>query len=193
MIITGAAIVLRGDDIDTDRIMPARYLKAITFEGLEAYVFEDDRAEARARGIVHPFDDPAGASAAVLIVGSNFGCGSSREHAPQAIRRRGIRAIVGASFAEIFLSNAVAIGLPCVTAAPEALDDLRARASDGATVEVDLESLRTRAGGDEFPVAMPATARHALLTGEWDATGLLLRHYHEVERLARTIPYIAGF
>jgi 3-isopropylmalate/(R)-2-methylmalate dehydratase small subunit len=193
MTVTGPAIVLRGDDIDTDRIMPARYLKAVSFEGLEAHVFEDERAEARARGDVHPFDDPARADATVLIVGVNFGCGSSREHAPQAIRRRGIRAVVGDSFAEIFQSNSVAIGLPCVTATRADLEQLRALAADGATIEIDLQSLLARAGGREFPIAMPDTARHALLTGEWDATGLLLRHYHEVERFARTIPYLAGF
>jgi 3-isopropylmalate/(R)-2-methylmalate dehydratase small subunit len=193
MTVTGPAIVLRGDDIDTDRIMPARYLKAVSFEGLEAHVFEDERAEARARGDVHPFDDPARADATVLIVGVNFGCGSSREHAPQAIRRRGIRAVVGDSFAEIFQSNSVAIGLPCVTAAGADLEQLRALADEGAAIEVDLQSLFARAAGREFPIAMPDTARHALLTGEWDATGLLLRHYHEVERLAQSIPYLAGF
>lgn len=193
MTITGTAIVLRGNDIDTDRIMPARYLKAVTFEGLEAHLFEDERAEARARGVVHPFDDPDRAGAPVLVVGQNFGCGSSREHAPQAIRRRGIRAVIGASFAEIFQSNSLAIGLACVTASPADLDALRALADEGATIEIDLPSLRARAGGREFAIAMPETARHALVTGEWDATGLLLRHYHEVEHVARSIPYLAGF
>jgi len=193
MTIAGTAVVLRGDEIDTDRIMPARYLKAVTFEGLEAHLFEDDRAEARGRGVVHPFEDPATAGATVLVVGKNFGCGSSREHAPQAIRRRGIRAVIGESFAEIFLSNSLAIGLACVTAAPGDIEAIRALASAGAVVEVDLQSLQARAGDRSFTIALPESARHALVTGEWDATGLLLRDYDEVERHARTIPYLAGF
>ena len=193
MRISGTAIVLGGDDIDTDRIMPARYLKAVTFEGLEAHLFEDDRAEARARGLMHPFDDPETAGATVLIVGRNFGCGSSREHAPQAIRRRGIRAVIGHTFAEIFLSNSVAIGLACVTAPAGDADAIRALAATGAVVEVDLQALQARVGDRVFAIALPASARHALVTGEWDATGLLLRDYDEVERQARTIPYLAGF
>ena len=193
MTITGTAIVLRGDDIDTDRIMPARYLKAITFEGLEAFLFDDDRAHARERGEVHPFDHPAAAGAAVLIVGANFGCGSSREHAPQGLRRRGIRGVIGASFAEIFLSNSVAIGLACVTAGRDDLEALRALAADGVAVEIDLRSMRALAGERSFTIAMPDSARHALITGEWDGTGLLLRDYDDVERHARKIPYLAGF
>ena len=193
MTITGTAIVLRGDDIDTDRIIPARYLKAVTFEGLDAFVFEDDRAHARERGDVHPFDHPASREAAVLITGANFGCGSSREHAPQAIRRRGIRAVVGESFAEIFQSNALAIGLPCVTASRDDVERLRAAAAAGEAVEVDLASMRAQCGDAGVPIAMPDAARHALLTGEWDGTGLLLRDYEQVERHARNLPYIAGF
>src|SRR5436190_15422358 len=111
--VSGTAIVLPGDDIDTDRIMPARFLKAITFEGLETHVFEDDRKEASRRGQLHAFDDPARRQAQVLVAGRNFGCGSSREHAPQGLRRWGIRAVVGPSFAEIFFGNSVMSCMPC--------------------------------------------------------------------------------
>jgi len=125
--VSGTALPLRGDNIDTDRIIPARFLKAITFEGLEAHLFEDDRQQADARTPNgHPLSNPAYADATILLVDANFGCGSSREHAPQAIRRRGIRAIVGQSFSEIFFGNSVAMGLPCVTVPRAAADELMA-------------------------------------------------------------------
>jgi 3-isopropylmalate/(R)-2-methylmalate dehydratase small subunit len=194
VIISGTAIVLRGHDIDTDRIIPARYLKAITFDGLEAHVFTDDRAEARARGAVHPFDAADRAGASVLLVGVNFGCGSSREHAPQALQRRGIRAIIGQSFGEIFLGNALSIGLPCVTIAADDLEQLVAATENpDAAIDLDLQALRARAGGVDVKVTMPSSARHAMLTGEWDATGLLLAHFSEVEAKAAALPYIRGF
>ena len=191
----GPAIVLPGDDIDTDRIMPARFLRAITFDGIEAHLFEDDRRSLASQGATHPFDDASRRSARVLIVGANFGCGSSREHAPQAILRWGIRAIVGQSFAEIFFSNAVAIGLPCVTvAAPDAQMLRRAVQGDaGAVLTVDLQTRTVSAPDVSVAAAMPDSGRDALISGQWDATGLLLEHYEDVEGVAARLPYVQGF
>lgn len=191
----GPAIVLPGDDIDTDRIMPARFLRAITFDGIEAHLFEDDRRSLASQGATHPFDVAARRGARVLIVGANFGCGSSREHAPQAILRWGIRAIVGESFAEIFFSNAVAIGLPCVTAAADDAQRLTRAVQDdaGAVVTVDLEKRTVSAPGVTAAAAIPDSARDALISGQWDATGLLLEHYEDVERVAAGLPYVHGF
>jgi 3-isopropylmalate/(R)-2-methylmalate dehydratase small subunit len=192
--VAGPAIVLTGDDIDTDRIMPARFLKAITFEGLEAHVFEDDRREATGQGRVHPFDDAARRQARVLVVGRNFGCGSSREHAPQGLFRWGIRAIVGASFAEIFFGNAVMIGLPCVTVPEPELAQLSATAADpAAAVTVDLETMTVSAGGQSISASMPEASRRALVSGAWDGTGILLQDYDTVRQVAGRLPYVAGY
>lgn len=195
IIITGRAIVLRGNDIDTDRVMPARFLRAITFEGLEAHLFEDDRTSQRAQGAMHPFDDPARRHSRILMVDANFGCGSSREHAPQAIARWGIQAVVGESFAEIFFGNAVAIGLPCVTVARADLTRLMQAAADDAatTFTVDLNARSVGGAGIEAPARIPDTAREGLVTGQWDATSLLLDHYEQVERVAAALPYVREF
>ncbi len=192
--VSGRTIVVPGTDIDTDRIMPARFLKAITFEGLEAHVFEDDRREAAARGLTHPFDDATRQGANILIVGSNFGCGSSREHAPQALVRWGIRAIVGESFAEIFFGNSLMLGLPCVQMSPPELAVLRKVAeSPAAEVTVDLSKNEVSAAGITAPLRMPAPAREALLSGAWDATGMLLADYDEVLATANKLPYLTAF
>jgi 3-isopropylmalate/(R)-2-methylmalate dehydratase small subunit len=187
---------LRGDDIDTDRIIPARFLKAISFEGLEAHLFEDDRREAVAAGApAHPVDNPAYRGASVMVVHANFCCGSSREHAPQAIRRRGIRAIVGQSFSEIFFGNSIALGMPCVTADRETLDALQAfaEANPSAEFTVDLESMQVTANGRQYAIALPASAREAFLQGNWDATGLLLDDYDAVRAVAGRLPYVNAF
>ena len=189
--VDGRALALPGNDIDTDRIIPARFLKAITFDGLEAHVFEDDRAQIAAAGSRHPFDDPAGRDAAILFVSANFGCGSSREHAPQALARRGFRAIVGESFAEIFAGNALMIGLPCLTVSR---DDMRrlmeaVQASPATACAIDLRAGRITAGAVSVAAAMPAAAREALLSGTWDATAALLEDYAAVERVAAKLPY----
>jgi len=192
----GTGLPLRGDDIDTDRIIPARFLKSISFEGLEDHLFEDDRREAASSGgPVHPVDNPAYAGASVMIVHANFGCGSSREHAPQAIRRRGIRAIVGQSFSEIFFGNSVALGMPCVTATRDTLDALLAFAEDNPAGEltVDLEAMQVTANGRNHAIALPGPAREAFLQGSWDATGLLLEDFDQVRAVAGRLPYVNAF
>ncbi|MCC7008263.1 MAG: 3-isopropylmalate dehydratase small subunit [Acidobacteria bacterium] len=193
--VVGPAVAVRGDDIDTDRIIPARYLKTITFDGLGDHVFEDDRQQLRERGAVHPFDVPAHRGAAILLVQENFGCGSSREHAPQAIARWGIHAIVGESFAEIFFGNALMMGLPCATASRADLDRLMAASEANPALEFDLDLERSQltAGDIAVPVTMPEAVRTSLLTGNWDATGLLLDRYEEVERVAAKLPYVSGW
>ena len=181
--VTGGALPLPGDNIDTDRIIPARYLKSVSFEGLEQHLFIDDRAQVAALGgAPHPFADPRYDNAAILVVNANFGCGSSREHAPQAIRRRGIRAVVGESFSEIFFGNSVALGLPCVTAVPEAVDTLIQMVTrvPAAEVTVNLADLQVAAGTHKFAISLPAAARDGFLDGSWDATGLLLDRFEEV-------------
>ncbi|MEZ5316655.1 MAG: 3-isopropylmalate dehydratase small subunit [Vicinamibacterales bacterium] len=193
--VAGRAIVLPGDDIDTDRIIPARFLKAVTFDGLGAHVFEDDRQQAADAGTPHPFDMPEARRARVLVAGANFGCGSSREHAPRAIALHGIQAIVGVSFAEIFFSNAVAIGLPCVTVNRDDLARLsEAVAADPATeVVVDVDAQSVTAGPVHVAARMPPMGREALITGQWDATGLLLEQYDDVARVRARLPYLKGF
>jgi len=193
--VEGPALPMRGDDVDTDRIMPARFLRAITFDGLEAHVFEDDRLAASRAGQVHPFDDPRFSGASVLLVNRNFGSGSSREHAPQGLRRSGIRGIVGESFAEIFFGNSLMIGLACLTAAAadiEALMALAAREPQTIFI-VDVRAGTCTAGGLTVPLAVPANVRDALTTGAWDTTGLLTERYDEVNAVASRLPYLNGF
>ena len=195
--VEGRALPLRGDDVDTDRIIPARYLRAISFEGLERHVFEDDRSAAPAadRPGPHPFDDPRFAGARVLVVQRNFGCGSSREHAPQALYRWGIRAVVGESFSDIFFGNAAVMGLPCVTAPRSEIDALLARveAHPDTPVRIDLDSLRCVSNGFTCAVSMPPHSRQAFLSGAWDTTGMLLDRYDEVRAAAARLPYLTGF
>jgi 3-isopropylmalate/(R)-2-methylmalate dehydratase small subunit len=192
--IEGRGLPLPGDNIDTDRIIPARFLRAITFEGLETHLFEDDRKQLAAAGSIHPVADPKYAGATILLVNANFGCGSSREHAPQAIRRYGIRAVVGESYSEIFFGNSVALGMPCVTADHSSLAELMqlVGTDPGLQLVVDLEAMRVSAGEKSFTVALPSTARESFLDGTWDATGLLLDRFEEVEAVAEALPYVSG-
>jgi 3-isopropylmalate/(R)-2-methylmalate dehydratase small subunit len=193
--IAGRGLALRGDNIDTDRIIPARFLRAITFEGLEQHLFEDDRKQIEAGGARHPMADPTYAGASILLVNANFGCGSSREHAPQAIRRSGIRAIVGQSFSEIFFGNSVALGMPCVTADAATVSALMQLVDQDPAIEisVDLDRMRVSAGDSSDLIALPPGARESFLEGTWDATGLLLDRFEEVEAVARRRPYVSGW
>jgi 3-isopropylmalate/(R)-2-methylmalate dehydratase small subunit len=188
--ITGSAVPVRGDDIDTDRIIPARFLKSITFEGLEQHLFEDDRLQLPS----HPLSNPVFKGARIMLVNANFGCGSSREHAPQAILRSGIRAVVGQSFSEIFSGNAVAIGLVCPTASPEALREMMefVERDPATTVSIDLASMKVTCGGKAYSLSLPSGARDALVNGSWDATGQLLDNFDQVREVAARLPYVSG-
>ncbi|NET00277.1 MAG: 3-isopropylmalate dehydratase small subunit [Sphaerospermopsis sp. SIO1G2] len=187
--ISDRAVPLIGNDIDTDRIIPARYLKAITFDGLGEAVFIDDRTALNGQ---HPFDFPQYQGAKVLIVNRNFGCGSSREHAPQALAKWGITAVIGESFAEIFFGNCVAMGIPCVTAEPITVQKLQelVTANPQATVSIDLEKLQVQI--DEFtaPVVMSEGTRTAFVAGTWDACGLLVANAEQIKTIAAKLPYI---
>jgi 3-isopropylmalate/(R)-2-methylmalate dehydratase small subunit len=194
--IAGTALPLRGDSIDTDRIIPARFLKSVSFEGLEQHLFEDDlaQAEAQAPGS-HPLANPVYRGATIMVVNANFGCGSSREHAPQAIRRYGFQAVVGESFSEIFFGNAVALGMPCAAVARadvEALMDLVERAPETEVV-LDIAAGRVTAGTLDIAASLPAAARDSFLEGTWDATALLLDRYDEVAAVAAQLPYVSGW
>jgi 3-isopropylmalate/(R)-2-methylmalate dehydratase small subunit len=188
--IDGRGVPLRGNDIDTDRIIPARFLVTVTFEGLERHVFEDDRKAA-----AHPFDDARYQGASVLVVNSNFGCGSSREHAPQALQRWGIKAILGESFAEIFFGNSAMMGMPCVTAPRADVEEIQERIerNPDARVHIDLAAGTCDVDGFRCNVMLPPKMREAFTSGAWDTTGMLLDHFEQVEATAAKLPYVAGF
>jgi 3-isopropylmalate/(R)-2-methylmalate dehydratase small subunit len=193
--ISGRAIPLRGHDIDTDRIIPARFLKCVSFEGLEAHAFEDDREQLAERGQIHAFSNPKYQGASVLVVNGNFGCGSSREHAPQALQRWGIRAVIGESFSEIFFGNSVVLGMPCLTVSAADAETLLSAVEANPQVElaISVSAQTVELGGKTYHAAVPAGAREALTTGSWDATGALLDHFEDVRSVAQQLPYIAGF
>jgi 3-isopropylmalate/(R)-2-methylmalate dehydratase small subunit len=196
--IDGTALPMRGDDIDTDRIMPARFLKAVTFEGLEKNLFVDERAGSaaaqQAHG-VHPFDNPNYSGATILLVNRNFGCGSSREHAPQALYRSGIRAVVGESFSDIFFGNSVMIGMPCLTVSALELREMMDRVEERpqSRLKIDLLAGTCELEGVKCTVSLPSHVRDAFVTGSWDTTGLLLERYEEVNAVAAKLPYVNSF
>ncbi len=192
---SGRAVPVDGDDIDTDRIIPARYMKGITFEGLEKHVFEDVRTDPDGKPLGHPFDDPRYQGAKVLIVDRNFGCGSSREHAPQCIQRWGIEALVGESFAEIFFGNCTTLGMPAVTLAKEDLAKLKelVKSEPRAEVIVDLKEMAVMCRDQRFPARMPDGARKTLSEGTWDATRTLLVAAPQIRSTAERLPYVSGF
>jgi 3-isopropylmalate/(R)-2-methylmalate dehydratase small subunit len=193
----GRGVAVVGADIDTDRIIPARFLKCVTFDDLARGAFADDRTELAG---AHPFDRDEHQEASVLVVNSNFGCGSSREHAPQALMRWGIRALVGESFAEIFFSNCLALGIPCLSAEPDTVRALQeAIAADpGAELLLDLEALEVElksefVGANRWRVHLDPGPHQMLVSGQWDATGQLLAHQQVLQTTAAQLPYMAGF
>lgn len=190
--VEGPGVPVRGDDIDTDRIIPARFLRCVTFDGLGEHAFEDDR---RAAEPAHPFDRPEHQGASILVVNRNFGCGSSREHAPQSLQRWGIRGIVGVSFAEIFHGNCVALGIPCFTLDADEVAALQeaVEASPESSLELDVEAGSVALGTRRWSAAMPAGVRQAFLSGTWDSTRLLLDRPEEVDRVAGSLPYVSGW
>ena len=193
--IEGRGIPLPGDEIDTDRIIPARYLREITFEELGRYAFQDERFDESGEPKEHPLNDPRFRGGAILLVNRNFGCGSSREHAPQSLMRMGIRAFIGESFEEIFSGNCTALGLPAVRVAHEDAGKLMdlVRSSPALNLVIDLESGRIAAGRESFAFTMPESDRRSLVSGEWDTTAMLLANAEEIHRTAARIPYMNGF
>jgi 3-isopropylmalate/(R)-2-methylmalate dehydratase small subunit len=189
--VSGRGIPLPGNDIDTDRIIPARFLKAVTFEGMGEHAFED----ARKQNPEHPFNSTAYQGAAVLVVGQNFGCGSSREHAPQALMRWGIRAIVGGSFGEIFFGNCVMLGIPCLVASQADLEWLQKSISlaPQQSLTVNVEKQEVRFGDRVIKATVPDGPRNQLIGGTWDSTAVLLEAGAAIEATAKKLPYVAGF
>ena len=190
--VAGTCVTIAGDDVDTDRIIPARYMKCVTFDGLGEFLFRDVRFDEDGRAKPHPLNDPAFQGATILIAGRNFGCGSSREHAPQAIYRYGFRAIVAESFAEIFFGNSITIGMPCVTASRTDLARIREAVALQPKSEmlIDLVQQTLRINGEVFTASVRSSARDALLSGRWDAIGELLDAQELVARRASDLPYM---
>ena len=188
--VTGRAVPVEGDDIDTDRIIPARYMRCVTFDGLGEFLFRDIRQTTEGKSTNHPIDQAQFKGATILISGMNFGCGSSREHAPQAIVRAGFRAVVAGNFAEIFFGNSATLGLPCVAAKKEDLEALTQliKKEPSTGVQIDVEKLKVTAGKLSFFVTMKASAQQGLLTGRYDAIADLLANLPKVKELASQIP-----
>jgi 3-isopropylmalate/(R)-2-methylmalate dehydratase small subunit len=222
-VVTGRAVPVAGDDIDTDRIIPARFMKTISFEELGRFAFHDERYDDKGKAREHPFNDPRFRGARVLLTNRNFGCGSSREHAPQSLMRYGIRGLIGESFAEIFSGNCTAMGLPAVRVSHDHAERLmeRVRRNPGSELRIDLEaktvSIRDGEAGrvpgesssvgsvpaetfaeetfpeETFPFEMPEGDRQSLMSGDWDTTSVLLANSEEIRSTAGRLPYINGF
>jgi len=189
--IEGRGLPLRGHDVDTDRIMPARFLVAVSFEGLEQHLFEDDRKADAA----HAFNDPRYAAASILVVNTNFGCGSSREHAPQGLARAGYRAIIGESFSDIFQGNAAMLGLPCFAASHDDVERLQTliETTPDVLVTADVAAGAVTAGALRLAAILPAALREGFLSGQWNPTAMLLDRFEDVRAVAGRLPYISGF
>ena len=193
--VEGSAVPMRGNDIDTDRIIPARYLKEVSFARMGEYPFYDERFDAAGRKKDHPFNDPEYKGAAILFVNKNFGCGSSREHAPQALHRFGIKAIVGESFAAIFAGNCTMMGVPTVTVGANQIEQLMKSVEESPRTQytVDLESKTISYGDTKIAIDLPEPYRTALTAGSWDSTALLRANLEQVRKTAAKLPYMSGF
>ena len=192
--VSGRAVFIPGADIDTDRIIPARFMKCVTFDGLGEFAFYDVRFDSETgEKTHHPLNDPRFQGASILVAGVNFGCGSSREHAPQSLRKYGFNGVIAESFAEIFFGNSTTLAMPCVMASAGDIEQLREaiEADPSVTVTIDVENLRvTTSGGLEFPVVMPDSARDALVSGRWDPIQELLDNEPAIEARARELGYV---
>jgi 3-isopropylmalate/(R)-2-methylmalate dehydratase small subunit len=193
--VSGTAVPIRGNDIDTDRIIPARYLKEVTFARMGQYPFFDERFDSSGKKKDHAFNDSEYKGATILFVNRNFGCGSSREHAPQALYRFGIQAIVGESFASIFAGNCTMMGLPTVTVGAKEIDRLMKTVEQNPRTEytVDLESKTLSYGDQKLSIDLPETYRTALTTGSWNSTAMLRANLGRVKETASKLPYMNGF
>ena len=189
--VTGRAVYVPGEDIDTDRIIPARFMKCVTFDGLGEFAFYDERKNADGSEKWHPLNDPRFLGARILLAGSNFGCGSSREHAPQSLYRFGFRAILAESFAEIFFGNSTTLGVPCVVMARQDILALAGLVEEDPALLVTLDLLegKVTAADMDFKATLPDHAREALVRGKWDAIADLLENVPEIRRVAGTLPY----
>jgi 3-isopropylmalate/(R)-2-methylmalate dehydratase small subunit len=193
--VVGTAVPIRGNDIDTDRIIPARYLKEVTFARMGGYPFFDERFDGSGKKKDHPFNDPEYQGASILFVNKNFGCGSSREHAPQALYRFGIHAIVGESFAAIFAGNCTIMGVPTVTVSAKEMEQLMKSVEENPRTEytIDLESKTLAYGDRRIAIDLPETHRKALTSGSWDSAALLRSNLEQVRKTASKLPYMSGF
>ena len=192
--VSGRAVTVPGNDIDTDRIIPARFMKCVTFDGLGEFLFYDVRKNADGTDRVHPLNDSRFKGATILISGANFGCGSSREHAPQAIQKYGFKAVIAENFAEIFFGNSVTLGIPCACAKREDIAKISAAVAKDPQTEVviDVAKQEIRFAGQSVPATFRETARDALVNGRWDAIGELLDGIPAVKETAKKLPYLAA-
>jgi 3-isopropylmalate/(R)-2-methylmalate dehydratase small subunit len=192
--VVGRAVHVPGNDIDTDRIIPARFMKCVTFDGLGEFLFHDVRKDAKGNEVPHPLNEPRFKGATILLSGANFGCGSSREHAPQAIQKYGFRAIVAENFAEIFFGNCTTLGIPCLGAARDDIAQIAAAVAANPALEVvvDVAKQEVRFGNQAVPATLRASARDALLNGRWDAIGELIDGVPAVKQVATRLPYLAA-
>ena len=191
--VTGRAVFIPGADIDTDRIIPARFMKCVTFDGLGEFAFYDVRFDEHGNKTDHPLNDPRFEGASILVAGVNFGCGSSREHAPQSLRKYGFTGVIAESFAEIFFGNSTTLAMPCVTASAADVQRLREAVEADPATEVTIDVVGQRvstSGGLSFPVTMPESAREALVSGRWDPIQELLDNEAAIETKARELHYV---